>query len=56
MRNRAFAFRSQVLFVRFIALLGFAAPVLSLAPASRAQEFICPVSESGPVSFEPIGM
>ena len=41
--------------VAFATLLALAVLALSLAPASKAQDFACPVTKSVPLNFEPIG-
>ena len=56
MRQHDLAYWTGSVPTRLLAQLGFAALVLSLAPASRAQEFECPISEPGPLAFEPMGM
>lgn len=41
---------------RSLLVCGVAAVVLSVAPASKAQEFTCPVTKSVPITFEPVGV
>ena len=56
MKKTIATFAPRVFAGRFLPLFGVAIVVLSVAPATRAQDFTCQVTKPVPITFEPVGV